>query len=215
MSLISLKNISKSFESNQIISNFNLEIKQGESVAIVGPSGSGKSTLLNIIGMLDYFDSGELIISGKKNLNPNSKDAEMLRRYEIGYIFQNFALIDNMTVSKNLDIALEYRKDIKNKEDEKIRVLKKVGLENKLNDKIYKLSGGEQQRISVAMVFLKSCNIILADEPTGSLDELNKEIIIDFLKEASSLGKTIILVTHDKTVSKICDRVITLSPSLS
>lgn len=210
MGIVSLKNINKSFGSNKVLKDFNLEIKEGESIAIVGISGSGKSTLLNIIGMLDSFDSGELVIAGKQISNPNSKEAEMLRRYELGYIFQSFALVDNMTVSENLDIALEYRKDIKDKENEKIKTLKKVGLEDKLNTKVYKLSGGEQQRISVSMISLKSCNIILADEPTGSLDDKNKEVIIDFLKDANSLGKTIILVTHDKSVSEICKRIVTL-----
>lgn len=210
MSIVSLKNINKSFGSNKVLKDFNLEIKEGESIAIVGASGSGKSTLLNVIGMLDSFDSGELVIAGKQISNPNSKEAEMLRRYELGYIFQSFALVDNMTVSENLDIALEYRKDIKDKENEKIKTLKKVGLEDKLNTKVYKLSGGEQQRISVSMISLKSCNIILADEPTGSLDDKNKEVIIDFLKDANSLGKTIILVTHDKSVSEICKRIVTL-----
>lgn len=208
MSIISLKNIKKSFGTNNILNNFNLEIAEGEFIAILGGSGSGKSTLLNIIGMLDSFDSGEFIIAGNKNLKPRSKDAELLRRYEIGYIFQNFALIDNITVSQNLDIALEYRKGIENKEEEKNKILERIGLRNKKNSKVFELSGGEQQRISIAMVFLKPCNIILADEPTGSLDSTNKNIVINFLKEANLAGKTVIVVTHDKSVSNICERVI-------
>lgn len=210
MSLISLKNINKSFGTNKILNDFNLEIQKGESIAILGDSGSGKSTLLNIIGMLDDFDSGALIVAGNKNLKPSSKDAEKLRRYEIGYIFQNFALVNNMTVSENLDIALAYRKDIENKEDAKIKMLEKIGLKDKLMSKVYKLSGGEQQRISVSMVFLKPCNIILADEPTGSLDNMNKEIIMGFLREANSAGKTVVVVTHDRDVSKVCERIVKL-----
>ncbi|AFS77143.1 putative macrolide export ATP-binding/permease protein [Gottschalkia acidurici 9a] len=210
MSIISLKNINKSFGSNKILDNFNLEIEKGEFIAIVGESGSGKSTLLNIIGMLDDFDSGELIVSGNKNLKSSSKDAEKLRRHEIGYIFQNFALIDNVTVSENLDIALTYRDDIKDKENVKLKILKEIGLPDKINSKIYELSGGEQQRVSISMVFLKPCNIILADEPTGSLDDINKEIIMDFLKKVNKGGKTVIIVTHDKDVSKMCNKIVKL-----
>ncbi|ABR46344.1 ABC transporter related [Alkaliphilus metalliredigens QYMF] len=210
MSLVSLKNISKSFGKNKILEDFNLEIEKGESIAIVGDSGSGKSTLLNIIGMLDDCDSGELVIAGKKKLTSSSKDAEKLRRYEIGYIFQNFALIDNMTVSENLDIALAYRKKSENKETIKANMLEEMGLRDKLNNKVYELSGGEQQRISISMVFLKPCSIILADEPTGSLDDTNKEIIMNLLQRVHKDGKTIIIVTHDKDVSKICERIVKL-----
>lgn len=211
MSIISLKNINKSFGSNKILENFNLEIKKGESIAILGESGSGKSTLLNIIGLLDDSDSGEFNILENKNIKLSSKEAEKLRRYEIGYIFQNFALIDNITVSENLDIALTYRGDIEDKNTEKLKILKEVGLEDKIDSKIYELSGGEQQRVSVAMVFLKPCNIILADEPTGSLDDMNKEIIMEFLEKANKDEKTLIIVTHDKDVSKICERIVELS----
>lgn len=211
MSVISLKNINKSFGSNKILENFNLEIKKGESIAILGKSGSGKSTLLNIIGLLDEFDSGEFNILENKNIKPSSKEAEKLRRYEIGYIFQNFALIDNVTVSENLDISLAYRDDIEDKNIAKLKMLEEVGLEDKIDSKVYELSGGEQQRVSIAMVFLKPCNIILADEPTGSLDDMNKKIIMEFLEKANKDGKTLIIVTHDKDVSKICERIVELS----
>ena len=211
MSIISLKNINKSFGNNKILDDFNLEIKKGESIAIIGESGSGKSTLLNIIGLLDDFDSGELMISGVNDVKPSSKEADKLRRYEIGYIFQNFALIDNMTVSANLDIALTYRDDIKDKEDAKLKILEEVGLKDRINSKIYELSGGEQQRVSISMVFLKPCNIILADEPTGSLDDMNKKIIMKFLEKAHEDEKTITMVTHDREVSKICERIVELN----
>lgn len=131
-----------------------------------------------------------------------------MRRYEIGYIFQNFALADNMTVSENLDIALTYRNNIKDKEDIKIKSLEKIDLKDKLNSKVYELSGGEQQRVSITMVSLKPCNIVLADEPTWSLDDMNKKIVMDFLEQANSNGKTVVIVTHDTDVSKICNRII-------
>lgn len=206
---IELKNISKKYENKQVLDNFNLVVNKGEMMAITGQSGTGKSTLLNIVGLLEEPDSGDVIIQGIENAWKSEKKQIELFRYTIGYLFQNYALIDNETVSKNLDVALEYVK-LTNKEDKKKEVLEKVGLLDKLNSKIYQLSGGEQQRIALARLMLKKNDIILADEPTGSLDEVNRDQVLSILKSLNNEGKTILIVTHDPEVSKICTNVVTL-----
>ncbi|WP_144466314.1 ABC transporter ATP-binding protein [Bacillus sp. FDAARGOS_235] len=206
---IELKNISKKYENKQVLDNFNLVVNKGEMMAITGQSGTGKSTLLNIVGLLEEPDSGDVIIQGIENAWKSEKKQIELFRYTIGYLFQNYALIDNETVSKNLDVALEYVK-LPNKEDKKKEVLEKVGLLDKLNSKIYQLSGGEQQRIALARLMLKKNDIILADEPTGSLDEGNRDQVLSILKSLNNEGKTILIVTHDPEVSKICTNVVTL-----
>ncbi|ARC27576.1 bacteriocin ABC transporter ATP-binding protein [Bacillus toyonensis] len=206
---IELKNISKKYENKQVLDNFNLVVNKGEMMAITGQSGTGKSTLLNIVGLLEEPDSGDVIIQGIENAWKSEKKQIELFRYTIGYLFQNYALIDNETVSKNLDVALEYVK-LPNKDDKKKEVLEKVGLLDKLNSKIYQLSGGEQQRIALARLMLKKNDIILADEPTGSLDEVNRDQVLSILKSLNNEGKTILIVTHDPEVSKICTNVVTL-----
>ncbi|PFZ65673.1 bacteriocin ABC transporter ATP-binding protein [Bacillus toyonensis] len=206
---IELKNISKKYENKQVLDNFNLVVNKGEMMAITGQSGTGKSTLLNIVGLLEEPDSGDVIIQGIENAWKSEKKQIELFRYTIGYLFQNYALIDNETVSKNLDVALEYVK-LPNKKDKKKEVLEKVGLLDKLNSKIYQLSGGEQQRIALARLMLKKNDIILADEPTGSLDEVNRDQVLSILKSLNNEGKTILIVTHDPGVSKICTNVVTL-----
>lgn len=211
MSIIQLKNINKSYEEKNILNKYSLEIKQGEMVAIVGASGSGKSTILNILGLLEKFDSGEYIIDGDKNVEPNSSKATKILRNKINYLFQNFALVDEETVFYNLKLALKYtRKSNKEKKYAIREALNQVGLEGYENKKIYKLSGGEQQRIAIARSILKPCKIILADEPTGSLDEDNVKIVLSLLRNLNKDGKTIIVVTHDKSVAESCDKIVSL-----
>lgn len=175
--VIELKNINKNYGNKYLFKNLNFSIKKGEMIAITGASGSGKSTLLNIIGLIDKPNSGEVSICGNKNPYDKEKIKLNLFRNNIGYLFQNYALVDNYTVSKNLDIALEYVKG-KDKKKLKEEALDKVGLLDKLNNKVFELSGGEQQRVALARLILKENDIILADEPTGSLDEDNKAIIL-------------------------------------
>ena len=207
--IIELKNINKSYSNKYLFKNLDFSIKKGEMVAITGPSGVGKSTLLNIIGLIDKPDSGEVVICSNKNPFDKEKVKLKLFRDNIGYLFQNYALVDNYTVSKNLDIALEYVKN-KNKKRLKEEALEKVGLLDKLNNKIFELSGGEQQRVALARLMLKEKDIILADEPTGSLDEDNRDIILKLLKQLNDEGKTIVLVTHYKTVANMCNREINI-----
>lgn len=211
MNIIEIRNLTKSYDDKIILDKFNLDIYEGEIIAIKGCSGKGKSTLLNIIGLIENFDSGELIIDGMSNVKPNSEKASEIIREKIGYLFQNFALVDNETVKFNLELAMKYIK--LNKTDKKTKILdalKKVNLEGYENKEIYKLSGGEQQRVAIARLLIKPCKIILADEPTGSLDDKNKENILNLLKYINTQGKTIVLVTHEDIATNIADRVIYL-----
>lgn len=209
--MITIKNLNKSFGEKQVFTNFNCTIKNGFMAAIIGKSGSGKSTLLNMIGLLDLDYQGEILYDDVniKKLKEN-KQVEFIRN-NINYLFQNYALVDNETVEQNLLLALAYEKINKGEKITKINeVLTKVGLDNFNNKKIYTLSGGEQQRIALARTILKKGDIILADEPTGNLDEGNKEIVLKILKEFKDLGKTIIIVTHDLSIANECDEVIKL-----
>lgn len=205
--LLELVKISKSFKNKQIISDFSLSVKRGEFISIVGESGKGKTTLLNIIGLLEDVDNGKVIIDGNDNIT--RKEKMLLQRYKIGYLFQNYALIENETVEKNLLIALAYRKNI-NKNEEIRKALDTVGLSGFEKRKVYELSGGEQQRIALARVILKKCDYILADEPTGNLDINNRNMIFNILEELNNQGKTIIFVTHDLELANKTKRTINL-----
>ena len=209
--MIEIKNLNKSFKENQVFTNFNCHIKDGFMTAIIGKSGSAKSTLLNMIGLLDLDYQGDILYDNIniKNLKEN-KQTEFIRK-NINYLFQNYALIDNETVEQNLLLALAYEKISKKEKLDKInQVLAKVGLDNFNDKKIYTLSGGEQQRIALARTIIKTGNIILADEPTGNLDEENKNQVLKILKELKDLGKTIIIVTHDLSIAHECDEIIKL-----
>ncbi len=211
MNIIELKNIEKSYEESNILNKFSLVIKEKEMVALTGQSGTGKSTLLNIIGLLENFDNGEYTLCGKRNIKPNTSKSNKIIRDHIGYIFQNFALIENETVEYNLSLALKYVKlSTKHKKSLILETLKTVGLPSKLKEKVYKLSGGEQQRIAIARVILKPSKIILADEPTGSLDQKNRDIIMHLIENLNKEGKTVIIASHDSYVVNRCNRVIEL-----
>ncbi len=199
----------KKYNDNQIFKNFNCEINENEMVAIKGMSGSGKTTLLNIIGLLDNDYKGNIIINGVDVSNLNRKKREQFIRENISYLFQNYALIDDESIKDNLMLALEYVKMNKTEKKDLIKkTLKKVGIEKDINEKIYSLSGGEQQRVSLARTLLKPSKLILADEPTGNLDESNRNDIIKILLEMQKKGKTIIIVTHDNVVAQNCNTVI-------
>lgn len=211
--MIEIKNITKKYDDRVIFKNFSLKINDGEFVVITGKSGCGKSTLLNIIGLLEDPDKGKVVIDGEKILSSQSKNAVKAIRNKISYVFQNFALVDEETVKYNLMLALRYVKlSHKEKENKIADALAKVGLCGYENKKIYQLSGGEQQRVSLARVFLKPSEIILADEPTGSLDKENAAIVINILKRINrDYGKTVLIVTHDENLKEIGDRIIDLS----
>lgn len=211
MKAIILKNIEKSFSNKRLFDRFNLEIDEGDMVALVGASGCGKTTLLNMIGLIEPTDKGEYYIFNKKAPKCNSFQSNAIIRDYISYLFQNFALVDNFTVEENLMLSLKYVK--KNKQQKKLMInkaLKRVGLENYNKLKVFQISGGEQQRVALARAMIKPGKIILADEPTGSLDYENKYIVMKILKELNNNGKTIIIVTHDLEVAKLCNHIIEL-----
>lgn len=211
MRIIQLKNISKSYGDRKILNQFSLEIEKGEFIAITGESGAGKSTLMNIMGLLENFESGEYEVCGIKNPKPGTRISTKLMRNELSYLFQNFALINNKTVRYNLELALHFSKM---ERSEKIKVMEhalhEVGLHHIENKKICSLSGGEQQRVALARILLKPSQIILADEPTGSLDSHNRDKVMTILTKLNQSGKTIIVVSHDNEVVKTAHRVITL-----
>lgn len=208
MTLIKLENITKTFNGEPIFVNFNLEIDKGEFLGIAGRSGAGKSTLLNIIGLLEECE-GTVSIKGKKIDNINSKEARLVLKNDIGYLFQNYALIDDLTVYDNLTIIFD-KTPKKERRTLALRELSELGLGDVLEKKIYQLSGGEQQRVAMARLILRDSEIILADEPTGSLDKKNGAIIMSLLKELHMQGKTIIMVSHDENAILNCTRVINL-----
>lgn len=208
MSAVELKHVYKKYGDKVVLNDLNVIVNEGSFNVIMGPSGSGKSTILNIIGLLDKADDGEVILFDRTAPKPFSFSAEKLLRHHIGYLFQNFALVENETVDYNLKLSLEYTKGDKKSLIKK--ALKKVGLSDFENKKVYQCSGGQQQRIAIARLLLKSCDLILADEPTGSLDEDNRKLIIGLLKDMQKEGKTIIVVSHDPVFKKVADKVIEL-----
>ena len=204
--------LNKSFGSNTVLHNISFEIESGESVALVGPSGCGKSTLLNIIGLLETLDSGTINLEGKAYPSINSKKATFMRRTEINYLFQSFALINDWKVSKNLLLALQYTKLSKQEQECLIRAaLENYGIGEKFDAVVNELSGGEKQRVAIARAMIKPGNLILADEPTGSLDKAMATIVIDSLLDSVHANhKTLLMVTHDMDIAQRCDRIIEL-----
>lgn len=204
--------LNKSFGSNTVLHNISFEIESGESVALVGPSGCGKSTLLNIIGLLETLDSGTINLEGRTYPSINSKKATLMRRTEINYLFQSFALINDWKVSKNLLLALQYTKLSKQEQERLIRTaLENYGIGEKFDAVVNELSGGEKQRVAIARAMIKPGNLILADEPTGSLDKAMATIVIDSLLDSVHANhKTLLMVTHDMGIAQRCDRIIEL-----
>ncbi|MDO5016284.1 MAG: ABC transporter ATP-binding protein [Eubacteriales bacterium] len=211
MSVIEVTKLNKAYEDKTIFHDFSMTVEEGEMLAICGESGCGKTTLLNIIGLLEPFDSGDVIVKGQKNVKPNSREATKLLRETISYLFQNFALVEDETVKYNLMLALHYVEASGQEKADRIhQALSAVGLEGYEDKRIYHLSGGEQQRVAIARCLLKPSNIVLADEPTGSVDPHNREIIINLIKEMNINGKTVVIVTHDPYVAAHCRRQIYL-----
>ena len=204
---ISIQGLEKNFGKKTVFSGFSLDIPQGSFTVISGASGSGKSTLLNIIGLLEKKDKGNTVHFGQKNIKPFSVKATNLLKDKIGYLFQNYALVDNATVEYNLKLAMEGHDT--SKENNRVKeVLEAVGLTGFEKKKVYQCSGGEQQRVAIARLMLKPCELILADEPTGSLDHENKMKVVDLLKEFQRAGKTVVLVTHDEDLMHLGEPLI-------
>ena len=208
--IVEIKNLKKSFDHGKItaLNGLNLEIKEGEFVSIIGPSGSGKSTLLNMIGALDKADAGNITVSGIDLVR--KKDLSDFRSQEIGFIFQLHNLIPNLSVLENVEIPMfESKISAKDMRKRALELLDYVGLSDKIKRKPTELSGGERQRVAIARALANKPSIILADEPTGSLDSKTGQMILQRLKELHvEENVTLVIVTHDMNVASLADRTI-------
>lgn len=213
--MIEIKNLTKIYKgaSFEVIAlkNVSLKINDGEFVAIMGESGSGKSTLLNCIGMIDCFNEGEYIIDDVKVHELSNRKQNILRKEKISFVFQNFELMRNYTLYENIEIPL-LAKNFNKKNRKKLihEVAEKFGIEELLKKYPYQISGGQQQRVAIARALISDNPYILADEPTGALDSQNSMELINELKRINELGKTVIMVTHDKKMAEFADRVINI-----
>lgn len=206
--LLKLNNISKIYGNLHALSEINLEIKEGDWLSVMGPSGSGKTTLMNIIGCMDRPSVGEVLFDGEDISKLNEKALTNIRRDKIGLIFQQFHLINYLTALENVMVA-QYYHSVPD-EKEAIEALEKVGLKERAKHFPGQLSGGEQQRVCIARALINSPRLILADEPTGNLDEKNEMKVISILEQLHKEGSTIIVVTHDPEVGDVAERKIIL-----
>ena len=213
--LVRLEGVSKIFYADEVethaLSGIHLEIRHGEFVEIAGPSGCGKSTLLSIVGLLDSPTEGGYTIHGKPVASLSLSERSRIRNREIGFVFQAFNLIGDLTVFENVELPLTYRNMALDERKRRVQhVLDRVGMAHRMNHFPAQLSGGQQQRVAVARALAGQPSILLADEPTGNLDSKNSEAVMDLLKELHREGATICMVTHDSRYAGIADRTIHL-----
>jgi len=206
--LLEVKNVSKIYGDLHALKEVSFQVRKGEWVAIMGSSGSGKSTMMNIIGCMDKPSIGEVILDGQDITKESQNSLTKIRREKIGLIFQQFHLIPYLTALENVMVA-QYYHSIPD-EQEALQALERVGLKDRAKHLPSQLSGGEQQRVCIARALINSPEIILADEPTGNLDEVNEKIVIDILTQLHKEGSTIIVVTHDLEVGDVAERKIIL-----
>ncbi len=215
--MIELSNISKIFDTgfNQVnaLSEIDVKIDQGEFVAIKGPSGSGKSTMMNIIGLLDRPTKGKYFLGNKDVSTLNDNKRSLIRRNLFGFVFQNYNLIPRLSAVRQVEMPLIYRRD-KDKRKKSILALSKLGLAERISHSPVKLSGGEQQRVSIARALVGEPKVILADEPTGALDSKTGEEIIQIFKSLSEEGITVIMITHDDSVAREAQRIIEMKDGM-
>jgi putative ABC transport system ATP-binding protein len=210
--IIEIKGLKKSYDNGKIkaLNGMDLEVKKGEFISIMGPSGSGKSSLLNMIGALDRADEGTITVAGIDLMK--TKKLYEFRSKEIGFVFQMHNLIPNLSVLENVQIPMfETKTSSKDMKKRALELLKAVNLEDKINQKPTKLSGGERQRVAIARALVNHPSIILADEPTGSLDSKTGEVILNLLKDLHSKENvTLVMVTHEPYVGKMAERIVTV-----
>ncbi|MEW1639845.1 ATP-binding cassette domain-containing protein [Streptomyces sp. NPDC093801] len=213
--MIDIDNLSKSFGPRTLWSDVTLTVSRGEMLALVGPSGSGKSTLLNCLGLLDEPSAGAIRHEGKDITKLNQRGVRRFRRDVLGYLFQSYALIENATVTANLDIAIRPRRSVRGKGGVTIaEALDRVGLTGREKEKIHHLSGGEQQRVALARLMVKQPALVLADEPTGALDQGNTTMVVDILREMSVAGCAVVIATHNDYVRDRCDTIFAVNEGL-
>jgi putative ABC transport system ATP-binding protein len=202
--MIEIEKLSKSFGPRTIWSGVTLEVNPGHMLALVGPSGSGKSTLLNCLGLLETPSAGAIRYGGKDIVQFGERAKRRFRRDVLGYLFQNYALMENATVAANLEIAIKPQRRGKPCV-ETAEALERVGLASRGKEKVSRLSGGEQQRVALARLIVKQPVLILADEPTGALDHDNAVMVVDTLREMSKAGCAVVIATHNDYVRDRCD----------
>src|ERR1700733_6981574 len=212
--MLKLDKLSKTYRTAEVetraLDDISLEVAKGEFVAIMGPSGCGKSTLLNILGLLDTPSDGSYRLMGEEVAGRSEAALTALRRDHIGFVFQSFNLIDDLTVAENVEVALLYRKDKSNRKKRIAEALERVGVAHRARHRPQQLSGGQQQRVAIARALVSNPQLILADEPTGNLDTANGEAVMDLLKGASAAGTTIVMVTHSPVHAAEASRTIKL-----
>ncbi|ATC96410.1 ABC transporter ATP-binding protein [Pseudoalteromonas tunicata] len=213
--MIKLTNLSRVFRTQDIettaLNNINLTVNQGEFLAIMGPSGCGKSTLLSILGMLDSPSAGSFEFAGTDIAGYNEKQLAELRKASIGFVFQSFNLIDELTVYQNVELPLQYQKISKSERKQRVEaILKRVGIDHRAEHLPQQLSGGQQQRVAVARALVINPKLILADEPTGNLDSKNGDEVMAMLRELNREGTTVIMVTHSEKEGAYADRLVRL-----
>ena len=208
MKLLELKNITKSYGSLYALDKVNLSIDKGEWIAIMGPSGSGKSTMMNIISCMDKPTEGQVIFDGRDITKDSRRKLTEFHRDKIGLVFQQFHLINYLNAVENVMIAQYYHS--MPDEKEALEALERVGLKDRAKHLPSQLSGGEQQRVCIARALINSPELILADEPTGNLDEANENIVLDLFRQLHKEGTSLIVVTHDPEVGEVAERVVRL-----
>jgi putative ABC transport system ATP-binding protein len=213
--MIQVKNLVKSFSTEEVVTialnGVNMEVKEGEFVAIMGPSGCGKSTLLNILGLLDNPNEGTYLLDGVEVARMKETDRTKLRRGRIGFVFQSFNLIDELTVEENIDLQLKYLNLPKAERKQRVlEILRQVNMSHRAKHYPQQLSGGQQQRVAIARAVVGKPRIILADEPTGNLDSKHGKEIMELLTQLNAEGTTIVMVTHSQRDAAYAHRIINL-----
>lgn len=213
-SFVELKNVYKRYKMGEVTitasNGVSFTIEKGEFAVIVGSSGAGKTTILNILGGMDSCDEGEVIVDGKDVAKLSSKELIEYRRYDIGFVFQFYNLVQNLTAKENIELATQITKDAY----DPIEVLKEVGLEDRINNFPSQLSGGEQQRVSIARALAKKPKLLLCDEPTGALDYNTGKNILKLLHDTCrNNNMTVILITHNQAITPMADRIIKMKNS--
>tara|TARA_B100000795_G_scaffold213022_1_gene166675 strand:- start:3113 stop:3814 length:702 start_codon:yes stop_codon:yes gene_type:complete len=217
--MIRIEKLHKSYpmgkDSLHVLKGINLHIKEGEFVSIMGSSGSGKSTLLNIVGLLDEHDEGNYFLNGQLIKNLNEKKAALLRNKFLGFVFQSFNLISYKTALENVALPLYY-KGMNRKERLKVALdyLDKVGLKDWANHLPNELSGGQKQRVAIARALVTKPKVVLADEPTGALDSITSDSVMDLLKDINNEGMTVFVITHEEEVAAQTKRIVRLKDGL-
>jgi putative ABC transport system ATP-binding protein len=213
--MIKLVDVTKSYQTSEVetlaLRQVSLEIRQGEFLAVMGPSGCGKSTLLNLLGLLDTPTEGRFLFLGEEISRASERRLTLLRRAHVGFVFQSFNLIDDLTVEENVEVALLYRGvGSAERKRRSAAVLERVGLPHRARHLPKQLSGGQQQRVAVARALVAAPKLILADEPTGNLDTANGDAVLAMLGEVAREGATVVMVTHSREHASCADRVIDL-----